>query len=317
MRSRPAVAIDRPIFFVGMPRSGTTVLFEAFAAHRDVAWFSQYHEWRPAFPKLALLARTADLSSSLRRSVSRSDQGTRWLDRIRVGPSEAYGVWERCCGEKFRYDYLLGTRASMEETRCLSDTVSQVMRYQGKPRFAAKITGPARIGYLSSIFDDARFVHVVRDGRAVVQSLMGVAFWKQRHRMHEPAWSNGLLPADDEAWLRSGRSPLALAAVQWRRVVESAREEAARLPAGRYVEVHYEQFVDAPDPILDEITSFCGLPPSARAKAFLRGRFDLKNMNFQWMERFSVEEIAMLNDLLGPTLASFGYPVDSLQFERV
>ena len=71
-------------------------------------------------------------------------------------------------------------------------TVAGVLRYHGKARFAAKLTGPARISYVSSIFPEARFVHVVRDGRAVVQSLMKVEFWGARDRMTRPAWENGL-----------------------------------------------------------------------------------------------------------------------------
>lgn len=288
-------------------------MFEVFAAHRDVGWFSGHLEWRPGVPALAVLARMTDASALMRRSVTRSDQQRPWFDKLRVGPSEAYNVWERCCGERFRYDYLLGVQASPEESRCLRDTVSKVLRYEGKSRFAAKITGPGRIGYLSSIFDDARFVHVVRDGRAVVQSLMSVPFWKERQRMSEPAWRNGLVAADEADWKRYDRSPIALAAVQWRRVVESARHEAASLAPERYTEVQYEQFVANPQAILDEITSFCQLASSHRATDFLRKRFALRDMNFQWHERFDAREIAMLNDLLGPSLARFGYEIDPLR----
>jgi hypothetical protein len=302
--------VDRPIFLVGMPRSGTTVIFEVFAARRDLAWLSQHLQRSPGTPALAMLSRMADLTPSMRRSVSRSDQLRPWLERLRVGPVEAYDLWEHCCGEKFRYDYLLGVHARPEESRCVRSTISKVARFQGKPRFAAKITGPARIGYLSSVFPDARFVHVVRDGRAVVQSLMRVQFWRQRERMHEPAWRNGLVEGDLADWERYERSPLALAAVQWRRVLESSREEAAGLAPDRYAEVRYERFVSQPREVLDAVASFCQLPRSARAEEFLETRFELRDMNFQWQERFDDGEIAMLNDLMGSTLEEFGYDVD-------
>jgi hypothetical protein len=290
-----------------MPRSGTTVAFEALAAHDDVAWFPGHLEWKPNLPVLAALTRLADVTPLMRRSVNRSDQVRPWFDRVRVGPSEAYNVWQRCCGERFRYDYLLVVKASAEERRCLTDTISKVQRYEGKPRFAAKITGPGRIGYLTSIFEDAHFVHVVRDGRAVVQSLMSVPFWKRRDRMIAPAWRNGLTAGDQADWSRYGRSPIALAAVQWRRVVQSTRNEAAEVTSEHYAEVRYEEFIADPEAVLDELTSFCELPSSPRAKSFLRRRFDLRDMNFQWRERFSREEVTMLNDLMGTTLTQFGY----------
>ena len=302
--SRP---VEAPIFLVGMPRSGTTVLFEVFAARGDVAWFSGHMQRAPGRPALAALSRAADLTPRMRRSVSRSDQVRPWLERLRVGPVEAYGFWERHCGEKFRYDYLTGVEASTDERRSVQAAVSHVLKFHGKARFAAKITGPARIGYLSSIFPDARFVHVVRDGRAVVNSLMRVPFWQERNRMHEPAWRNGLSEADLADWERYERSPLALAAVQWRCVVESAREEAARLASDRYGEVHYERFVAEPREVLDAVAAYCGLPHSTKAEEFLEARFVLKDMNFQWQQRFDEAEVSMLEDLIGDTLAASGY----------
>lgn len=310
MNARSGRRVDRPLFFVGMPRSGTTIAFEAFAAHGGVAWFPGQLEWKPNLPFLAVLARLTDATPSMRRSVNRSDQPRHWRDKLRVGPSEAYNVWQRCCGEKFRYEYLLGVQATVDESRCLRETISKVQRYEGKSRFAAKITGPGRIGYLASIFDDARFVHVVRDGRAVVQSLMTVPFWKERERMREPAWRHGLTAGDEADWKSYGRSPIALAAVQWRRVVESARAEASQLAPDRYAEMHYEHFMAEPEIVLDDVTSFCQLPSSPRAKEFLRRRFDLRDMNYQWQERFNSQEMGMLNDLLGSTLAKFGYEID-------
>lgn len=302
--------VDRPVFFVGMPRSGTTVVFDAFAARRDVAWPSQHLARAPGVPAVALLSRLSDLTPALRRSVSRSDQSRPWLERLRVGPSEAYSFWRRCCGDKFPFDYLLGVEASESERACVRRAVAKILRYHGKPRFAAKVTGPGRIGYLSSIFADARFVHVVRDGRAVVRSLMDVYFWRERNRMDEPAWRNGLLEVDLADWRHHQRTPEVLAAVQWRRVVESTRREAARLAPDRYAEIRYERFVQNPNGTLDQIASFCDLPPSHEAKSFLSKRFELRDMNFQWRERFGADQAAILNELLGGTLEELGYGVD-------
>ncbi len=303
-------SIDRPIFLVGMPRSGTTVIFEVIAAREDLAWLSQHLQRVPGVPAVAAVSRMADVSPAMRRSVSRSDELRPWLERLRVGPVEAYGFWERCCGEKFRYDYLRGDEATDQEADCVKGTISKVARFQGKERFAAKITGPARIGYLSSIFPDARFVHVIRDGRAVVQSLMRIWWWKERDRMNTPAWRNGLSDADLLDWERHGRTPEALAGVQWRRVLESAREEAAQLAPDRYAEIHYERFVSDPHQVLGEFAAFCDLPGSKRAEEFLRTRFQLVDMNFQWRERFSQGTKEMLDDLLAGVLAEFGYQVE-------
>ena len=301
--------ITEPIFFVGMPRSGTTVLFEVVAAHPNLGWFSQHLDRTPGIPGVTLASRLADLSFAARRSITRSDQARPWVEKFRVGPSEAYNVWDRCCGDKFRNDYLLGVEASETERRCLRETVAQVLRYHGKSRFAAKITGPGRIVFLKSAFPDARVVHIVRDGRAVVQSLMRVPFWRDTYRMYEPAWRNGLGEADLADWNACKRSPLALAAVQWRRVVRSIREEA-QFAGNRYVELCYEHFVLEPHEVLDELQEELGLVPVPAVHEFLDRRFMLRNMNFQWGDRFAPEDVRMLDALLGPTLEELGYGVD-------
>ena len=304
----PAPEIRKPVFFIGMPRSGTTLMFTTLATHPDVAWFSQYLERAPAFPAVSLLSRLADLVPAFRKSVGRHGEPRASLvTRLRIAPSEAYQVWERCCGEKFPYDYLLGVRATEAERRCVRETVSKVMRYQGKPRFAAKVTGPGRIEYLSSIFGDARFVHIVRDGRAVVDSLMRVPFWRDGPRMREPAWRGGLADEELAAWRESGGAPSELAARQWRRVLEAAREEAEKFAPGRYTEVRYEDFVADPHDAIDQIADFCDLRRDPQPHAFIDDRVVIRNMNDRWRGRFTAAEVEGFDRLLEKPLREHGY----------
>jgi omega-hydroxy-beta-dihydromenaquinone-9 sulfotransferase len=302
---RPLPAVEEPIFFIGMPRSGTTLMFEVFAAHPDLGWFSQYFPRFPRFPSVALLSRISDIHPRLRRRTERSDQPRRLLNRLRVGPTEAYAVWTQHCGSKFLEDFLVDTRASTDERERLHATVSRVLRYQGKPRFAAKITGPPRIGYLTSLFDDARFVHVIRDPRAVAQSLMRVRWWRDTSRLL--AWRN-VLPDDKfEMWERLGRSDVALAALEWLAVIRTARREASQLASDRYREVRYEDFVSDPHATLDQLVSFCDLRHSAAPHEFLDLRFELRNMNLESRHRFSAAEMRFFDDFAGDLLTDLGY----------
>ncbi|MBA3688134.1 MAG: sulfotransferase [Chloroflexi bacterium] len=297
--------VDRPLFLIGMPRSGTTLIFEIFAAHHELAWLSQYMDLLPRLPALAVVSRLADVDARLRRSVNRSDRDRSLLQRLLPGPSEAYRVWERCCGEKFRYEYLLGTTPTPEEAACMRRLVASVVRFQAKRRFAAKLTGPGRIQYLSSIFPEARFAHVVRDGRAVVRSLLAVPFWQSRERMSRPAWSGGLSERDMQDVGRYG-SPKALAAVQWRRVVESTRAEGAHV-GDRYAEFKYERFTAAPLQTLHALFEFAQLEESAPAAEFLSRRGDIKDMNYRSFRELGAGDREMYSDLIGQALAAFEY----------
>lgn len=300
-------SIDRPVFVVGAPRSGTTLVFNTFAARSDLAWFTQHLSRLPRWPSVTVLARLAYLNRGFRKSIDRSDRSRHPLEKLRVGPSEAYGVWERYCGERFLFDFLRDQRATSTEIREMRELVGKLLRYQGKPRFATKITGPARITYLSSIFPDARFVHVIRDGRAVVRSLLDVHFWGGTWRENRAAWSGGLTDEDLDRWRALDQAPLALAALQWRAIIRSARDEAQRLAGGRYTELRYEDFVTRPEVALDEMTDFCELPPSPDAQEFLARRVDLRDMNFRWRETFEPAEVEMLDDLIGEELTALGY----------
>ena len=198
----------------------------------------------------------------------------------------------------------------------MRELVEKLLRYQRKARFATKITGPARIAYLSSIFPDARFVHVVRDGRAVVRSLLDVHFWGGTWREREVAWSGGLSDAELDSWREVGEAPLALAALQWRAIIRSARQEASTVAPNRYAELRYEDFVADRGRALDEVTAFCGLPASSEAHELLAERVDPRDMNFRWREAFEPAEIELQESLIGLELESLDYGGESFGTRR-
>lgn len=286
------------------------MVFNVFAARPDLAWFSQHLSRFPRWPAVTALARLADFDRGFRKSIDRSDRRRHRLEKLRVGPSEAYGVWEHYCGERFLFESLRDSRATDQQAEALRALVVKLLRYQGKERFATKVTGPARIGYLSSIFPDALFVHVIRDGRAVTSSLLDVHFWKGTWREREVSWRGVLTEAELQRWRELDESPLALAALQWQAIIRGAREEAERFAPGRYEELRYEDFVARPERTLARATRFCQLPDSVEALAFLDRRVELRNMNYRWRERFDPDDRALLDEVIGSTLVELGYPLD-------
>jgi Sulfotransferase family len=309
-RTRP---IDRPIFVIGMPRSGTTLLFTGLAVHPQLAWFSQYMHLFPRLTPLAALGLLGGFRPGAQGVAGRGQKRSR-VDRLRVTPSEAagrgYGIWAHCCGERFRFDFLLGAEPSATERDCLRSKVSTTTRLQRKSRFVGKLTGPARIGYLSGIFEDALFLHVTRDSRAVVESLSRVPFWRDTSRSREPAWPGGLRPEDLDRWHQHGDSPAALAAVEWRAVLELAREEAASVAPDRYAEVRYEDFVMDPHAVLDEIFAFAQLPPDPYPHEFVNQQIDVRDVSSEWRQRLPAEDAAVVDEVTGDTMREFGYSLD-------
>lgn len=292
--------IDRPVFVIGTGRCGSTIVFEALTLHEHLGWLSNYNERFPTLEIASLAPRVYSLPLDLPRGEKpQFRQGRTPLNKLLPKPSECYPKWQVMCGRKFRYHYLLGVEATPQERRRTRRAVAWLQTLQAKPRFAAKITGPARIGYLRSIFPDARFLHVIRDGRAVVNSWLNVGFWKEGGGYHTPRWQGGLPEGWEEEWARYDRHPAALAALQYRAIIERSRQERSELlEEDQYLEIAYESFVANPIETTGTVLGFMDLPPSPRVDAYVGHPGRYRSMNTKYLEAFSKDELAMLDAIL-------------------
>jgi hypothetical protein len=296
--------VDRPIFFVGAPRSGTTILFEAFSAHEDLAWFSNYSHKFPRYPILSVISRLAYNNDFM---GSKKQNGESAFRLPRPYAAECYPAWELCCGEKFRFDFLIDAKATESEKEKVIQLAHRIMKYQGKPRFVAKITGPTRISYLNSIFPDAIFIHVIRDGRAVANSLMKVSWWKQGGGYDRPWWRNGLTDQDFDVYQRYDKSPIVLTAIEWRRIMLVARQEAAAIDPSRYLEVRYEDALQDPFSYMDKLADFSQLPRSKKVHDYITRKTSLTDMNFKFSKDLKASDIKLLDEVIGDVNRQFGY----------
>lgn len=93
---------------------------------------------------------------------------------------------------------------------------------------------------LGRLFPRARFVHIVRDARAVAASLV-------RQQWVDPATGERLWYCKDVA---SG-------ARYWAQVIQTVRQQAAEVP-GRYLELRYEDLVREPRATMETLMAFLG-----------------------------------------------------------
>ena len=299
--------IEKPVFFVGCPRSGTTVIFEAASRHERLGWPTNYSEMLPAVPALNLLRRVLDNQwwavTGRKRQHGRTVFGNRYLPQ----PDEAYRFWNTHAGASFAGNYLQDEAASDAVVARVRDAVSKTLFWQGRARFSAKLTGPTRMHFLHSIFPDARFVHIVRDGRAVVRSLLRVGFWREGGGLERPFWQGGLGENDIRQWQDAGSDPGILAAMQWKKIIEVAWAERESLDAGQYLEVRYEDFVADPHGVLRGIFAFSQLDDSQRAHEYVTRGPELRNRNLRGRDPRDAEYDAVLYDAMEPVISRLGY----------
>jgi|FLYL01.1.fsa_nt_gi hypothetical protein len=296
--------IDRPVFVVGTGRSGLTPLMDLIAYHEAFAWPSQYNDRWPAAPAVAALSRLVELP------------GLRGRFRfVRGAPrhAEAYALWGRCFpgfAEPFR-DLEAGD-ATPHVRRRFRATVRAILRYQRKPRFIAEYSGWSRIGFLRAIFPDARFIHIVRDGRAVAHSLLTVPWWDGWKGVHR--WRIGPVPPEVmEKLHRHGHAFVALAAAYWKILVSNIDGTGQLLAGEDFLTVRYEDLVADPEKEARRCIAFAGLDPDR--PAFLRHLRAVRIVDANreplrvppWREAFGPRDLEIIEDIAGDELARFGY----------
>ncbi|MEO7118168.1 MAG: sulfotransferase [Candidatus Limnocylindrales bacterium] len=268
-RNRAATSAERPIVIGGSPRSGTTLLRRMLDAHPRIANGPESALFLPGKPNLALL----EHGYGIRAAVIRE-----WLDE---SPSQTAFI------ETFFRAY--GERA-------------------GKPRWSEKTPLNAwHMDWIWRHFPDARFVHVLRDGRDVVCSL----------RTHgERRLIDGVMVE-----VAPRPEPMQRTAGRW---VNHTGKALRFRGDPRYVELRYEDLVADPTAVLGRLLAAVGetFEPAmiARwtdAEAAIRNGQELdarggivESSVGRWRRDLTPEDVDVVKRVAGARLRELGYAHD-------
>ena len=287
--------VTKPIFIVGTGRCGSTAFHKLLGAHPQLMWLSGFAEEFPFRLYLNRWAVTAQGNPVVKR-----------LFGSRIKPGEFYGFWY-----KHAYGFAepgrdlvasdVTPRVKKQVRRAFEEMLSR-----RRSRMLIKLTGWSRIGFLQEIFPDARFIHIVRDGRAVSNSYVHINEWQWRGWYGPYSWRYGPLSAEDQAaWEASGKSFVALAGLQWRihtRAIETAR---AGVEPARYLEMKYETFCDRTVDAVRQVVEFAELQPSAKFDRHV-ATSPIRDTD-RWRKDLNVEQQRLLTNLLRDDLLRYGY----------
>lgn len=223
-----------PFFIVGCHRSGTTLLRNLLRSHPDLAIPGESH-----FIPLVYRGYGDPVDDRSARRLARRILGLYWVRRWRLGllPSQ------------------------FDDCRSVADIAArlygEVARREGAARWGDKTPDYVReIPTLAAIFPDARFLHIVRDGRDVALSIGRTSF---------------------------GPGSVPTAARHWRDHVEAGRRDGPPLGAARYAEIRYEDLVGRPETTMREVCAFLGEPFDERVLA--PARYDWRDYPKTWGSR--------------------------------
>lgn len=228
------------LFIVGCPRSGTTLLRRMVDAHPLIAIPSSEQHWL-----------------------------AKWFERRRGVTHEGL-VRPELMSELLSYEKFVRTGIAREDLERLiaadkPPTYSSFVRgvfdlygeARGKPLAGDKTPGNVRfIPTLHGLWPEARFVHIIRDGRSVSLSLIN---WERASKL---ARRHGTWAED----------PVTTSAVWWERQVRRGREDGGALDKALYHEVRYESLVEEPSLVCRSLCEFLGVPYNSAMLRFHEGK---------------------------------------------
>lgn len=251
--------LERPIIFIGNPRSGTSIISEIVMRHKDLGFPSQ-HQVRYA-PKTNINYIRRIFDNRFWRFFGQKNQLNKVskINRLVFIPWEGYRMWNLITPENidFGRGFLLNSKADEESSKSIRLFFKKMVKKQGKKRLAFKITGPGRIGYLTSIFPDAVFIRIHREPVATVRSLLKIPFWEERGKWQ--LWWQGPYSAAEKKWAEEHKDdPISLTAFQIKKVVEVTDTEIKE--TGTVVlDIKYQDFVKEPQKTIERILNYCEL----------------------------------------------------------
>lgn len=252
-----AVAAPPATFLVGAPRSGTTLLYKCLCLHPDAAWLSNWVRRFPGRPALSALNRVAARTPGRRRASWFSEGGNAYVyggrrevsERLYPMPVEGEPFFER-----FGLPGPGGRPNGTPRLDGLAAAVARVVRSSGGTVFVSKrIAHNWRVPLLAEAFPAARFVEIVRDGRAVACSLRKVDWWDE--------CDLGWRPGTPRDWEADGGDPWELCARHWVAELDALASGLAAVAPGQRMRVSYEAFVAEPAGTLAAVAAFAGLRP--------------------------------------------------------
>ena len=294
-----------PVFLVGAARSGTSLLYKCLCLHPDTAWISNWVRRFPGRPGLAVLNRVPGRFPELQRDVWFSGGGNAYVygSRRRLAarlfpmPVEGEPVFHH---SGIPAPTAASPPPSGAELEALRAAVERITRAGGGRVFVNKRIGNNwRIPLLLAAFPSARFVEIVRDGRAVAYSLSKVDWWDDS----ELPWLGGGTPRELHV---AGYDAWGLCARNWVAELDAIAGGLRGVAPERHLRFHYEEFVADPLETLARVAAFAGLAPDAGWRHRLAGlRFP--DGNERWKAKLDPAVVRRIEAAQADKLQEHGY----------
>jgi hypothetical protein len=234
-----------PIFVVGAPRSGSTLLYQLLTDRFEVGYLANGHARSPGAP--SLVERTRGLVR--RRSGALGDYGSSFGNTSgELGPSECGPFWYRFFPR--RPHYVTADGFPVRARRELRAAVGAFIEVCGGPVVYKNVYSTVRMEALAAALPEALFVAIHRDVAANARSILEA---RLRVAGTQEAWWSVEPPGVEEML----ELPPHEQAVEQVRALDVLVEEAeASIGSERVLHVAYEDLCADPNRELDRVRQF-------------------------------------------------------------
>ncbi len=296
------------LFLLGSPRSGKSTTHDILASTGEFAWISNFQSSYPNLHFISLFNRKYDIpylglklySNKKEKDITSPVQSNDFWKFYLKGFEPRRGRNNNSVPIEQRKPpgIILGENITEVEKRSTREVVKNICRWQGKDHFLAEYALWARMSYFSKIFPQAKFLHILRDGRAVASE-------------YKKMIEKGVYPESDEIeWWLSGwpkewreefkenyGSLLTFCVFQWKFILKMIWRDANDISKKRYMEVMYKDIVEEPEKTFSNILDFYDLKCNSRIERYLK-RKELENMNRRWREELDGKEKEHLDQII-------------------
>jgi omega-hydroxy-beta-dihydromenaquinone-9 sulfotransferase len=262
--------VIKPVFIMGAPGSGTTLLYDALCTHKDLAYVT-LNMLRAGIHKHGRVV--GDKRTALFRV-----QNLFHRDQASSVPHEANAFWIKYFGT---YSYLTENDFTPEMAAYYRKNVLAVQNIWKRPRFINKnLQHCVRVRILGRLFRDAKFIHIIRDGRAVAYSILN-----KKGEANPTMFLLSLKKILGDRY-EPERSELFNYGRAWAELVRKAKEASAFGPE-RYYELRYEDLITRPYDEINRVVEFCELDWYG---SFEESIPKTSNMNTKWKQNASDDQ---------------------------
>jgi hypothetical protein len=261
-----------PLFIVGAPRSGTTLLRNMLNRHPLLAVCGETRFYHYLYARRRAFGDLGNLKN--RRRLVEEYLSTERVQRLGI---DLPGLGERLMREAIGYRELF------------TSVLEYYAESQGKPRYGEKTPHHALFTEtLCEWFPGANILHLVRDPRDVVASLQRMV------------WAPNSIVANAQVWLdcnlgarRSSHRPEYLL-IRYEKLVAEPEQELSRICAFLGCEFAPQMLV-----------------PDTQSDVNRRVRAHQKDINMErlgkWQEQLSTDDVALVEWAAGSAMQDFGY----------